>query len=137
MKPITVADYLKKTLPAGNYEATVVSAEEKLSRDALSEYVNVTLAVGEARRKVYDRFLTSHTNPDAVAFGLTKLCALAHASGLETVSSAEDLVGGKVMVELGTEEDPERGEFNIVKKYMPKAAPDEVHGFQEEPNIPF
>ena len=137
MKPITVADYLKKTLPAGNYEATVVSAEEKLSRDALSEYVNVTLAVGEARRKVFDRFLTFHTNPDAVAFGLTKLCALEHALGLETVSSAEDLLGGKVMVELGTEEDPERGEFNIVKKYMPKAAPDEVHGFQEEPNIPF
>ena len=137
MKPITVADYLKKTLPAGTYEATVVSAEEKLSRDALSEYVNVTLAVGEARRKVYDRFLTSHTNPDAVAFGLTKLSGLAHAMGLEMVSAAEELLGGKVMVELGTEEDPERGEFNIVKKYMPKAAPDEVHGFQEEPNIPF
>ena len=137
MKPIIVADYLKKTLPAGTYEATVVSAEEKLSRDALSEYVNVTLAVGEARRKVYDRFLTSHTNPDAVAFGLTKLSGLAHAMGLEMVSAAEELLGGKVMVELGTEEDPERGEFNIVKKYMPKAAPDEVHGFQEEPNIPF
>lgn len=137
MKTVIVADYLKKLLPAGTYEATVVSAEEKLSRDAMSEFVNVTLAVGEARRKVYDRFLTSHTNPDAVAFGLTKLCALAHAIGLETVSAAEDLLGGKVMVELGIEEDQERGEYNVVKKYMPKAAPDEVHGFQEEPNIPF
>ena len=137
MKPITVADYLKKTLPAGTYEATVVSAEEKLSRDALSEYVNVTLAVGEARRKVYDRFLTSHTNPDAVAFGLTKLSGLAHAMGLEMVSAAEELLGGKVMVELGTEEDQERGEYNVVKKYMPKASPDEVHGYKEEPDIPF
>ena len=137
MKTVIVADYLKKILPAGTYEATVVSAEEKLSRDALSEYVNVTLAVGEARRKVFDRFLTFHTNPDAVAFGLTKLCALAHAIGLETVSSAEDLLGGKVMVELGTEEDPERGEFNIVKKYMPKTAPDEVTYFKDDDNVSF
>ena len=137
MKPITVADYLKKTLPAGTYEATVVSAEEKRSRDAMSEFVNVTLAVGEARRKVYDRFLTSHTNPDAVAFGLTKLCALAHAIGLETVSAAEDLLGGKVMVELGIEEDQERGEYNVVKKYMPKASPDEVPAFKEASDIPF
>ena len=137
MKPITVADYLKKTLPAGTYEATVVSAEEKLSRDAMSEFVNVTLAVGEARRKVYDRLLTAHTNPDAVAFGLTKLCALAHAIGLETVSAAEDLLGGKVMVELGIEEDQERGEYNVVKKYMPKASPDEVPAFKEASDIPF
>ena len=137
MKPIIVADYLKKTLPAGTYEATVVSAEEKLSRDALSEYINVTLAVGEARRKVFDRFLTYHTNPDAVSFSLTKLASLAHAIGLEMVGAAEELLGGKVMVELGIEEDPERGEFNIVKKYMPKTAPDEVHGYKEEPDIPF
>ena len=137
MKTIAVKDYLQKVLASGTYEATVVSAEEKLSRDAMSEFVNVTLAVGEARRKVYDRFLTSHTNPDAVAFGLTKLCALAHAIGLETVSAAEDLLGGKVMVELGIEEDQERGEYNVVKKYMPKASPDEVHGYKEEPDIPF
>ena len=137
MKPITVADYLKKTLPAGTYEATVVSAAETLSRDALSEYINVTLAVGEARRKVFDRFLTYHTNPDAVSFSLTKLASLAHAMGLERGSAAEELLGGKVRVERGTEEEPERGEFNIVKKYMPKAAPDEVHGFKEEPDITF
>lgn len=137
MKSINVKDYLQKVLSAGTYDATVVSAEEKLSRDALSEYVNVTLVVGESRRKVFDRFITSHSNPDAVAFGLTKLCSLAHAMGLETVSSAEDLLGGKVVVELGVEEDPERGEFNIVKKYMPKTAPDEVTYFKDDDNVSF
>lgn len=137
MKTINVKDYLQKVLAAGTYDATIVSAEEKLSRDALSEYVNVTLSVGETRRKVFDRFLTSHSNPDAVAFGLTKLCSLAHAIGLETVSSAEDLIGGKVSVELGVEEDPERGEFNVVKKYLPRVAPDEVTYFKNDENVPF
>lgn len=137
MKTITVKDYIQKVLPEGTYDATVVSAEEKLSRDALSEYVNVSLAVGPSRRKVFDRFITSHSNPEAVAFGLTKLCALANAIGLETVSTAEDLLDGKVLVELGVEEDPERGEFNIVKKYMPKTSPDEVTYFKNDENVPF
>ena len=137
MKTITVKNYLQNVLPIGTYEAIVVSAEEQLSRDGLSEYVNVTLAVGESRRRVFDRFLTSHSNPDAVAVGLTRLCSLANAIGLETLSSAEELLGGKVLVDLGVEDDSDRGEFNVVKRYLPKVAPDEVTYFKNDENVPF
>lgn len=125
MIDLSSVESVNENLPPGGYAAIISSTEFKPTKTGgeMLEVVYTITGPTHMGRKVWDRFNTKNTNPQAVNIGLSKLKSMALATGL-TVEKLKNfhpelIFNRELGIETIIKSDPTYGERVEVKKYMP------------------
>ncbi len=108
-------------LPAGDYQATVESADINATKDGTGQYIKLKLKVNgptHAGRTVFSNLNIRNKSPKAEEIGRQQLGDLMRAIGLPTLADTDQLVGGNLVVKLAIK--PADGQYeagNEVKAY--------------------
>lgn len=109
-----------KPLPAGEYTATIKSAEIKATRDETGKYIKLRLDITgptHAGRVVFSNINLRNKTPKAEQIGRQQLGDIMRAIGLADLSNTDQLVGSELAIVLKVRNDPTYGDSNEVKAY--------------------
>ena len=111
-------------LPAGQYTATVVEFENKLTKDGSGSYAQIKFKIdsGEnAGRFIWSRHTTANANATAVQIGRRQIEELAYAALGEgrVLRDLAQLAAKTVVLELVVKNNPTYGPSNEVKRFYP------------------
>lgn len=113
-------------IPNGRYPVLIVGAERKTSKDGRSEFVELTLKVCDGQyngRRIWDRCLIRHPNPQAEGIGRGRLKTLCEAIGITKLKDAEELVNYQATAILKVKPHRDTGEpQNEVARFVPDGA---------------
>jgi hypothetical protein len=115
-------------IPAGWYNASIVSAELKETKAGNGQYIKIRFDVtgpSYQGRVVWGQINIKNPNPTAEQIGRQQLGDLARAIGLERVSDSDQLVGGNLQIKVKVKKDEIYGDGNDVKgfKALDSSAP--------------
>jgi len=114
-------------LPAGKYTCVIAASEMKPTKNGDGEYLQLELEVieGEHRgRKVWDRLLLKHPNPQTVQIARGTLSAVCRAVNVLTPRDSIELHGLPLAVDVKLERRSDNGELaNRVSSYSKRQAP--------------
>lgn len=114
-------------IPAGRYRVLIVGAERKTSKDGRSEFVELMVKIDGGEydgRRIWDRCLIRHPNPQAEGIGRGRLKSLCEAIGVTRLTNAEELLNYRATVVLKVKPHRDTGEMqNEVGRYLPEGTP--------------
>ncbi len=90
-------------MPAGNYQAMVVSSEMKPTKAATGQYLELQFEITDGvhqGRKFWDRLNLVNPNPTAVDIAERELASLGRACGLQTVTDSQQIHDKPITVKL-------------------------------------
>lgn len=112
-------------LPAGEYEAVIVSSEMKTTQAGTGEYLKLQLQVlnGEHQNRVlFDNLNIKNPSPKAQEIARGTLSAICRAVGVMEPKDSSELHNKPLRVKVAVEKSAEYGEQNRVKAYKPRHA---------------
>lgn len=112
-------------LPAGEYEACIVSSVMKANSNGSGKYLNLELQIlnGEFQnRRVFDLLNLVHTNEKAVQIARGTLSAICRAVGVLTPKDSSELHNKPMRIKLKVEKSEEFGDRNKITAYKPRNA---------------
>jgi len=108
-------------IPAGKYLAIIVASEMKPTRNGKGEYLQLELDILDGPhkgRKVWDRLVIKHPNPQTVEIARGTLSAVCHAVSVMAPKDSAELHNLPLLVTVGLKKREDTGELtNVVKAY--------------------
>lgn len=108
-------------LPAGTYTVQITNSDVRKSGKGY-EYLWIELTIVRHeelnRRKVFDRIMLEHSNPEALNIHQRRLRTLGEACGLMRIEYSEQIIGKVIIAQVTVE--PARGEYkesNGIRSY--------------------
>jgi hypothetical protein len=124
--PINLGDLPENTggdfspLPAGEYTATIKSADITPTKDNTGQYIKLRLDItgpSHAGRVVFSNINIRNKSPRAEEIGRQQLGDIMRAVGLASLTDTDQLLGGSLTVKLKVRNDPTYGDSNEVQAY--------------------
>lgn len=112
-------------VPAGEYDAIIVSSEMKSTAGGDGKYLNLELQIlnGEHQnRKVFDKLNLVNSSAKAVEIARGTLSSICRAVGVMTPKDSSELHNKPLRIKVAVTKSEEYGEQNKVKAYKPRAA---------------
>lgn len=113
-------------IPAGKYLAIIVASEFKPTRNGKGEYLQFEIDILDGPhkgRKVWDRLVLRHPNPQTVEIAQGTLSAVCHATGVMKPGVSAALHNIPMVVTVGLKKREDTGELtNVVKSYSKRDA---------------
>lgn len=113
----------REALPAGWYKVVISESEEKVTKNMLGSYLQLTMEVIEgdhAGRKVFERLNLKNPNSQAVEIAQRSLSGICRATGVMTPRTSQDLHDKPLMAKIKVT--PPKGDYdagNEVQEYAP------------------
>jgi len=108
-------------IPAGKYLAIIVASEMKPTRNGKGEYLQLELDILDGPhkgRKVWDRLVIKHPNPQTVEIARGTLSAVCRAVGVMAPKDSAELHNLPLIITVGLKKREDTGELtNVVKSY--------------------
>ena len=112
-------------LPAGRYEAMIVSSEQKATKAGTGSYLQLDFQIisGEQHgRYVWSRLSLDNPNETAVRIAQQELAAICMALGLTGVGESEELHDKPLLIDVAIERGKDgRDDTNRIKAYLSQA----------------
>lgn len=107
----------------GRYAVEIIKADVLPTRSGLGEYVSVELRTEEGRA-YYARYNVQNESAEAERIGRQQFAALHHAAGLPVLRDTDQLIGRKVVIELGVKKRKDNNEEeNVIRGHYPAGTP--------------
>ena len=109
-----------EALPAGWYNASVVSAELKGTKDGTGQYIAVRYGIigpTHQGRQVFGNLNIKNNSSKAEEIGRQQLGELMRSIGLAKVTDTDQLVGGQLQIKLTVTKSEQYGDENHVAGY--------------------
>ncbi len=107
-------------LPAGEYTATVKSADLTPTKDGTGQYLKLRLDIvgpSHSGRVVFSNININNKSPKAEEIGRRQLGDLMRACGIPQLSDTDQFIGHTIAVKVDVRNDPTYGASNEVKAY--------------------
>lgn len=103
----------------GRYAVEIIKAEVMPTKSGLGEYVLAELRT-EDGRPYYARYNVAHESAEAERIGRQQFAALHHAAGMPVLRDTDQLIGRKVVIEIGLKKRKDTGEDeNVIRGVFP------------------
>lgn len=109
-----------EALPPGWYNATIVSAELKSTKDSTGQYIAVRYDITgptHQGRQVFGNLNIKNNSSKAEEIGRQQLGVLMRSIGLAKVTDTDQLVGGQLQIKLTVTKSEQHGDGNNVGGY--------------------
>ena len=117
-----VSDYNSSLLPEGQYELMVSGIKEKPTKAGTGSYLQVEYVIvggDSANMKIFDLININNPNSACERIGRARLCNLMCACGMEGITNASQLMGGRFTGIIGVKPGNNGySDSNVVKKFL-------------------
>jgi len=112
-------------IPAGDYDAVIVSSEMKLTKKGDGKYLSLELQILNGQyqnRKLFDKLNLKNANQQAVDISKATLSAICRAVGVLTPKDSSELHNKPLRVKVKVRKSEEYGEQNQITAYKSRQA---------------
>lgn len=114
------------TIPAGEYEACIVSSEMKPTKSGNGSYLNLEIQILSGpyqNRRLYDKLNLDNPNATAVKIAKATLSSICRAVNVPTPQDSSDLHMKPLRIKVKVRKREDNGEMtNEIKSYKPRSA---------------
>lgn len=113
-------------VPAGWYQASIVSAEVKDTKSGTGQYINVRYQITgpeHSGRNVFGMINIRNANPKAESIGHQQLGELMRAIGLDDLEDTDQLTNAQMAIKVTVSESEQYGNRNEVRGWKAVEAP--------------
>jgi hypothetical protein len=103
----------------GRYAFEIIRADVKITKSGNGEFVAVEFR-DEESKPYWANYNVQNESADAERIGRSQFAALHHAAGLPKLEDTDQLIGRRVVLEIGVKKRKDTGEDeNVVRGYLP------------------
>jgi hypothetical protein len=100
------------------YPVEITGCDVKPTKAGDGEYIEVEFSTYEGRRYVH-RYNVANPNQDAERIGRSQFSALHHAAGVPALTDTDQLIGRKVVLDMGIKKNKAGEDENTIRGYIP------------------